>query len=168
MTQFMEPRRYESFEAALKSAYEEEIAGEAYFQRLADHHTGKAAQALQIMSRIETATVAAVLPVLKRHSVNPMDGVALRAAGIAEADERALASWHELLTDMVRRYPVYTTEFQQLVSMAPQAERKLLSLLTFHEEALLRFAELELQGSAESVSVLENCLKKIRQSNPGA
>ena len=89
----LHPRAFPDYAAALLSAYEEEVSGEAYFAALAAMHSGRARDSLTLMAEMERATARALEPLLEAAIVRPADRSALLEEGRAEAQELAGQSW---------------------------------------------------------------------------
>jgi hypothetical protein len=149
------PRIFTDYRAALVMAVQEEIAGEAYFARLAEIHSGRASEALRLLAKVEAATATAMRPLVERRRLDLADTATLRSAGRAEADRDGAAPWSEFVRGMVENYPAFTAEFEQMLALAPAEDRALCGVLVDHEVAAVDFARLEAAGDPASFAPLE-------------
>jgi hypothetical protein len=154
------PRTFTDYRAALVMAVQEEIAGEAYFARLSEIHSGRASEALRLLAAVEATTAAAVRPLVERNDLQLADAAALRTAGRAEAERDGAAAWPEFVRGMVENYPAFTAEFEQMVALAPAEDRALCAVLVDHEVAAVDFARLEAAGDPESFAPLKAFLAR--------
>lgn len=154
------PRTFTDYRAALVMAVQEEIAGEAYFARLAELHPGRGRQALALLSRVEAATAAATRPLVERHNLALDPPEALRAAGRAEADRDGARPWPDFVAAMAENYPAFTAEFEQIAALAPAEDAALCAVLVDHEVAAVDFARLEAAGDPGSFAPLEAFLAR--------
>jgi hypothetical protein len=148
------PRRFATYDDALRVAYEEEIAGEAYFRALASRHEGRAAEALTLLAEVEAATAAALAPLIARRRLVTATPVALAAEGVADAAARARMPWPALAAWMAESFPAYIAEFEAIEAMGPTEDAEALRLATEHERAAVAFATLETAGDPESFGPL--------------
>ena len=158
------PRRYTDFRAALQLSYEEEISGAAYFAGLASFFDGRPHEALMLLARIEAVTAAAIRPLIVHYGIDAQPSATLRAEGRAAAESRRGHSWAMLVAEMARDFPAYVAEFDEIIALAPAAERASLAVLRDHEVAAVDFAWLELAGDAESLSPLHDFLVRYQVS----
>lgn len=156
------PRRYTDFRAALQLSYEEEVSGAAYFAELAGFFDGRPHEALMLLARIEAVTAAAIRPLVVHYGIEAQPSATLRAAGRTAAESRRGHSWPMLVAEMARDFPAYVAEFDEIIALAPAAERASLSVLRDHEVAAVDFARLELAGDAESLSPLKGFLARYQ------
>lgn len=154
-------RDFATFEDGFRVAYEEEISGETYFARLAEFHTGRARQALELMAAMEAVTARAIAPVLARNGIRTKALDQLRHEGIIEADQLAGTSATDLFTTMRDTYDSYVAEFETTLARAPEADRPAAQILIDHEVAIIDFARAELQGDAGSLKPLQDYLARF-------
>jgi hypothetical protein len=148
------PRRFATYDDALRVAYEEEIAGESYFRALASRHEGSAAEALTLLAEVEAATAAALAPLIARRRLATATVEALAAKGAADAEARAQMAWPALAAWMAESFPAYIAEFEAIEAMGPPADAAALRLATEHERAAVAFATLEAAGDPDSFAPL--------------
>lgn len=154
------PRTFTDYRAALVMAVQEEIAGEAYFARLAELYPGRAAEALRLLAALEAATAAATRPLVDRHGLSLAAPETLCAAGRAEADRDGTAPWPVFVAAMAENYPAFTAEFEQIAALAPPEDRPLCAIFVDHEVAAVDFARLEVAGDPDSHAPLEAFLAR--------
>lgn len=154
------PRAFTDYRSALLMAVQEEIAGEAYFARLAELHGGRARLALTLLARVEAATAVATLPLLARHGIASAPAESLQHAGRAEADRDGRTPWPQFVAAMAETYPAFTAEFEQIAALAPPEDAALCAVLVDHEVAVVDFARLETEGNADSLAPLEAFLTR--------
>ena len=133
--------------------YEEEISGEAYFYGLVDvfDESGK----VTLLARMERSAAQAIEPLLEKYALGPVSEKQLKDLGESEVSRHQGLGWHQFMTHIVKRYPLYLDEFYALEAMAPAADLPLLQALTAHEVAVIEFAEHELAGKPDSVQPLK-------------
>lgn len=142
----------------LQLYYEEEIEGEAYFARLAARFADPDChRKLHLLAEVERHAAAGVAPLIARHGLSPRARAALTASGHAEADATAL-DWSALMAGMRQSYPGYLAAFAALEALGPPEDRDLLSFLTEHEVAAIRFLEQEALDPTRSTAPLETYL----------
>jgi hypothetical protein len=133
-------RTFATYQKALTCAYEEEVGGEAFFAALAQRYGAPACEILKLFTRIEAITAAAIAPLMKRNGFPNRALPALAAEGAKEAAGRPALSWPDYLAKIVRDYPVYMPEFQQVIDLAPDQDRAALLILPDHEQAMIDYA----------------------------
>jgi hypothetical protein len=153
-------RTFPEYKAALLLFYEEEIAGEAYFARLAEFFDGRPRRALLLLAKMEAVTAAAIAPLLARHGIVAADTGTLRASGRKAADAQRGIAWQEFVAEIVTDYPAFLDEFAQIERLAPAADKGPIDILTPHEVAAIAFAKLEATGDPDSLAPLEAFLDR--------
>jgi hypothetical protein len=139
----------------LQLYYEEEIEGEAYFTRLSARFADPDCRMkLRLLAEVERHAAAGVAPLIAKHGLSPRATAALIASGHADADQTAL-DWSALMAEMRQSYQGYLAAFEALETMARPEDRNLLSFLTEHEVAALRFLELEDSNPDHSTAPLQ-------------
>ncbi|MCB2129647.1 MAG: hypothetical protein KDE03_11350 [Rhodobacteraceae bacterium] len=154
------PRKFSDFATALKTAYEEEVSGEAFFAALGQHMGGRAAEVLTIFSEIEHVTALAVAPLIRRHDIAHRSRAELVAEGKDEAAGLNSVEWADFLARVVSDYPAYVHEFETLRDSAGSEDRTVLQLLVEHEVAMLDFARLEVAGTPDATAPLRAFLAR--------
>lgn len=168
MTRTQQPRDFNDYAAAIVLAYEEEISGEAFFQHLASFYSARQRQAMLLLAEVERLTAISARPLIERHGLTTADPVALHIQGKASAEALRGTSWDALISGMVRNYPAFVLEFEQIERLAPAADRVLTRVLIEHEVAAVEFAELEAAGDGQSLRPLEAFIAARRgEANSG-
>lgn len=157
----VKPRSFATFTEGFRVAYEEEISGETYFARLAELHSGRARQALALMTEMEIVTARAVAPVLTRNAIHTAPLDQLRREGRAEAELLAGQSATQLFTTMRDSYDAYVAEFEATYAQAPDADKPAVQILIDHEVAIIDFARAELAGDPDSLRPLQAYLARF-------
>jgi len=119
--------------------YEDEIAGIAYFQTLADICADPAHKAkLTLLAQVEQHTADIVMPLLKHYNLVPRDRQTLAALGRADA-QRGPQDWDGMLAEMRRVFPTYIAEFDSLERMGTPPDSATLVRMTEHEVVAIVF-----------------------------
>lgn len=152
-------KKFPGYFETLTLYYEEEVEGEAYFDRLAERlqdpdHKEK----MHLMARVENYAAKAVLPLLKKHGLTPRDASDLAASGRAQAEAKP-AEWAVLIAEMRGTFPGYIDDFERLEAMAPLEDLALLKVLTAHEFAAIAFLEREAKGDPQSAEPMLQYLR---------
>ena len=61
---------------------------------------------------------------------------------------------------IIKTYPSYLEEFEQIINLAPKSDKKFIKLLYDHEQAYIDFAHKEMEKSSVSLSLLERCVRE--------
>ncbi len=139
----------------LQLYFEEEIMGEAYFHGLFQYYQSPCEQKkLTLLARVERHAAEVVRPLLQSHNLNPRSDQTLVPLGKAWSQQHHEPEWIDLIKDMVIRYPGYVEQFEALEELAPAADVPALKVLTDHEVAVIKFANMELSGNPDSTKPL--------------
>jgi len=136
--------------------YEEEISGEAYFYGLLEAF-GES-EKVTLLARMERSAGQSIEPLLEKYALGPVNEKQLKDLGESEVFRHQGLSWHQFMTHIAKRYPIYLDEFHALEAMAPAEDLPLLQRLTEHEIVVIEFAERELSGRPDSMQPLEQYL----------
>jgi len=136
--------------------YEEEISGEAYFYGLLEAF-GES-EKVTLLARMERSAGQSIEPLLEKYALGPVNEKQLKDLGESEVSRHQGLSWHQFMTHIAERYPLYLDEFHALEAMAPAEDLPLLQRLTEHEIVVIEFAERELSGRPDSMQPLEQYL----------
>ena len=132
-----------SYRTEILAAYEGEIAGEITSATLIQHLAVDATQIvkLDLLRRLEARVAAALAPIVVRLGAAPadLDGIARRARARALAVE----NWDALITHFGTQLDHHVQRFETLRDAARPGDEAALLLLVAHEQALVRFGELE-------------------------
>ncbi len=140
--------------------FEEEVMGEAYFLGLSKHFDGPGeSEKLVMLAEVERKAAEAVRPLLEKHGLKPRDDSVLHSLGEADAEHHLNHGWGELMTHMSVHYPRYIDDFEGLERMAPEDDRPILKILTYHEVATIDFANREIVGDPDSLEPIRQYLE---------
>ncbi|MFN0192011.1 MAG: hypothetical protein ACKVP5_08545 [Aestuariivirga sp.] len=156
----LKPRIFANYDEGLLLCYEEEISGESYFGKLADFHTGRAKQALQLLSEMEAVTAKALLPLVERRGLRTAERADLLAEGEIEAAKLRGMPWNNLISSWERDFPAFVVEMKQVADLAPAEDEVGLLVLLDHEVAAIAFAERETSAHPESLQPLTEFLAR--------
>ena len=158
-----QPRIFTDFVPTLQLFIEEEFQGEAFFGGLAGYHRGSARHVFQLMAAIESGVVAAMQPAIARHGLKLADPKALYEDGLREAEAMGAMTWVEFLYHVDQDYPAFNDELEQLLRLAPAADRADAQFLVDHELAFTNFAAAERHGDPNSLDILIAFLLRLSQ-----
>jgi hypothetical protein len=143
-------RRFDSFEQAFALSFEEEIAGETYFDTLSKAEPDpRHAAIIAKLARIEAATACALRPLAVALGLTPADEVAVRRKGRVSAHNRKGRPFADFMAQIVRDYPAYVAEFARLYELSPPEAKELAQLLADHEVAMIDMARIFLAGEGD-------------------
>lgn len=135
----------DQFERYLVGAYEGEVGGHAYFNRLAACYTDPdQSQKLECLARLEKRTAEWLRPVLARYGLTARPDAESGVRGIKAADADAEKSWQQLIIHFRDDYAPYILEFETLEAAGTDEDQPALRALTQHEVAIVEFAKREL------------------------
>jgi dimethylamine/trimethylamine dehydrogenase len=139
--------------------YEEEIAGESYFEGLAGKFSNPLQKLkMQLLAQVETHAAAAIAPLLEQYGLTPKSCTELHKSGYQQASEVA-NDWDELLAEMRETFPGYFADFERLEALAPPQDRARLKMLSAHEVAAIKFLDAEAKSNPNSASFLWQYLR---------
>jgi hypothetical protein len=157
------------YDDLLCEAYRGEVFGESFFRSLAHAELGNTQhEKLRLLQDVEAQTASRLRPLID-------------AAGIDAGSEQHTATEAALLADTVREQPwtvfleglrsalpEFLEKFQRLQSIAADPDDPILVELVAHEQAIDRFAALELEGrSSDAVAVLRDHLDSSLSEHRG-
>jgi hypothetical protein len=142
----------------LREAYRGEVFGESFFGALAEspHHEPYRSR-LRALQEVEAQTAARLRPLVELAGGDLGEHEAAIAEGVDLAGGLRETPWPELLRSLRDALPAFLERFERLHSLAP--DDPVLTDLVAHEQAIDRFAALELEGHAEdAIAVLRGHL----------
>ena len=113
---------------------------------------------LGTIAQLETETKARLRPFLARHGL-PLEeeDVSGPVNGLLTVLTRA--GWREFVQGMAADLPQFLARFEEIEAMGPAEDAELLHSMVVHERSLIRFTELELEGSEDSLADVIALLK---------
>lgn len=159
----------QAYRTTLRSYFEEEIEGEAYFQAMIPFFDEPGAdEKLALLARVERCAAEVMRPLLHRHGLVPRTDEELRELGVRWVRERKGGdlSWQAFVGRMAHDYQRFIPMFEDLEAMAPVDDRPRLALLTEHEHATIRFAEREVAGDPDAASELRRYIAACQAKGP--
>ena len=133
--------------AEILAAYEGEVGGEITSATLLQHLALDEVQTfkLELLRRVEAQIGTALAPVVERLGLEPadFDDIATRARNRA----LRVKSWEALISHFGSQLEHYVARFVALRRAARPGDEAVLDLLVAHEEALIRFGQLEAAGN---------------------
>jgi hypothetical protein len=120
------------------AAYEDEVAGAAYFDALAAAYSRQAAF-LARCAALERATASRLNALIGKYRMKPQPQVVLEERGALEARRESGRDWGELMRRSVASYARYVDEFRALEALGPADDQPVLAALTAHEVKLIEW-----------------------------
>ncbi|MCU1457017.1 MAG: hypothetical protein JWL73_1109 [Actinomycetia bacterium] len=147
------------YDELLIEAYGGEVFGDTFFGTLADVMSDVAQrEKVRMLQRIEALTASHLRPLVDEAGLE-VDPAPMAAQGLELAGGMADQSWTGLLEGLRGALPDFLTKFLRLQEIGGHDD--VLADLVAHEQAIDRFAELELEGrSEEAVGVLHAHLER--------
>lgn len=153
----------DQFERYLVSAYEGEIGGHAYFNRLAACYADpNQSQKLECLARLEQRTAEWLRPVLARYGLTPCPDAETCDRSIERADVDAGETWQQLIVHFRDDYPPYILKFEAMEAAGADEDQSALRALTQHEVAIVEFAKRELAAVQPSELPVQTLLAEWR------
>ncbi|MFK0033727.1 hypothetical protein [Pseudomonas monteilii] len=136
--------------------YEEEIQGEGLFQRLSDLSRDPVIKHKWArFAALEIHTQRAMEGLIQGYGLKPKARDKMLQIGIDEADaEWAAMSWIDAMHLMIKDFPRFIAEFEELQRIGPEQDQKCLLQVLNHEQTMIEYARREVgevQGCAASV-----------------
>ena len=157
----MMPRRFTEYVAALAVAYEDEAAGVGYYDELAKVHEWQHAEKLLLFRDIEVLAVRVLEPLVDRNRAPAFRGPTLIQRGRREVAVYVLLEWDQLMRRMLRDHLAYMDELQQLLDMAPEADRPVVGTVTDIERAIVQFLQREIEGHPDSTEMARDVQARL-------
>lgn len=126
------------YTARILEAYEDEVAGAAYFDGLAlvfPRH----ADLLRRFAALERATADRLTGLLQKYRLTPAAQAALEKRGAVDARREASSDWMMLLQHSIGSYASYVADFRALEAAGPTEDQPVLAALTAHEVQLIEW-----------------------------
>lgn len=126
----------------LLEAYEDEIAGAAYFDGLAAAYPQHSAF-LEKCAALERATASQLNALIRKYQMIPQSQQTLEVRGATYARKDSAGEWQALMQRSIDSYPRYVTEFKALEAIGPPEDQPILAALTEHELQLIEWMRAE-------------------------
>ena len=123
-------------------AYEDEVAGAAYFDGLALAYPQQSAF-LERCAALERETVTQLSALLQKYQLTPRAQTMLEERGLLDARRDAGSDCKKVMQQSIKLYAGYVAEFKALEAMGPVEDQRILAALTAHEIQLLEWMRAE-------------------------
>jgi len=153
-------RKFLSFDEGLKTSFEEEVLGEAFFRELAQHQTPANRITLLMFAEIERITISSIEHLIAKYNIVTTDIDSLRKDGTSKAASLKHENWHVIIAKIIENYPIFIGEFRSLRDMAADKDTAAIDILIEHEQAMLDFAIRQQAGAANPRMPLETFIQK--------
>ena len=155
-------RQFTNYIEALNLFYEEELNGLGYFEELASYYKDNQKKALNLMKEIEVIVVNRLQPLIKKYKLqkNKDEINYFILEGKKEAKLQKEMIWKEFLASIIKTYPLYMDEFEQIINLAPYSDKEFLKLLYEHERVFIDFAQEDIDSNPASLSLLERFISE--------
>jgi hypothetical protein len=124
------------------AAYEDEVAGAAYFEALAAAYPDKSGF-LGRCAALERATASQLAALIQKYQLTPRARSSLEQRGSHKARSKAGDDWQAWLQRSIDSYAVYVAEFEALEAIGPREDQPVLAALTAHEVRLIEWLRAE-------------------------
>jgi aminoglycoside 2'-N-acetyltransferase I len=148
------------YSALILEAYEAEVAGAAYFDRLVSAYPSRASF-LRKCAELERTTAERLSELLRKYQLTPAAQTVLDERGATDAGMDAACGWMTLMERSVASYACYVANFKALEGMGHAEDQPILAALTAHEIQLIEWMHAEVlelnragAGAAASVSAV--------------
>lgn len=137
------------YPACLRDLIESEIFGEAVSLALLDvAKTDRDRYHLATLLQLETETKARLRPLLYRHGISLSEEMPLEHIdGIVQG--YLDSTWEDFAAANIDVVKGFLGRFQEIVAAGPSEDREILESMIRHEEAILRWFEMESRGNTE-------------------
>jgi arsenate reductase len=140
-----ESARYTS---GVLAAYEDEVAGAAYFDALAAVYPQKAAF-FGRCAALERATASRLEQLIRKYHLKPQSQAELAERGRRDTRAEGNLHWRELMQQSIHSYPRYVDEFRALEAVGPAEDQAVLAALTAHEVQLIDWLREEVAAAGD-------------------
>jgi hypothetical protein len=123
-------------------AYEDEVAGAAYFDGLALAYPQQSAF-LERCAALERETVTQLSALLQKYQLTPRAQTMLEERGLLDARRDAGSDCKKVMQQSIKLYAGYVAEFKALEAMGPVEDQRILAALTAHEIQLIEWMRAE-------------------------
>ena len=140
----------DEFRDAVIELYQGEILGEVLFEdMLAFYDEPSHAHKIASLLQLETETKARLRPLVLRLGIDPAELEASRESGHKFAENLKGLNWKTAMAQLRDGVRPYAERYREIIGIAPREYQAIAASMVSHEEALLRFTELEVAGETE-------------------
>ncbi len=126
-------------------AYEDEVAGAAYFNELAFAYPRQSAF-LAKCAALERATASQLSALIRKYQLTPRAQATLEEHGALDARAAVGSDWRELMRQSISSYARYVADFKALEAIGPAEDQPALAALTAHEVQLIEWMRVEAES----------------------
>jgi hypothetical protein len=123
-------------------AYEDEVAGAAYFDGLALAYPQQSAF-FERCAALERETATQLSALLQKYQLTPQAQTTLEERGALDARRDAGSDCKKLIRQSIKSYARYVAEFKALEATGPVEDQPILAALTAHEIQLIEWMQAE-------------------------
>jgi hypothetical protein len=123
-------------------AYEDEVAGAAYFDGLASAYPQQLVF-FEKCAALERATACQLSALIRKYQLTPRAQTMLEERGALDARRQVGGDWRELMQQSIKSYARYVAEFKALEAIGPTEDQPTLAALTAHEVQLIEWMRAE-------------------------
>jgi hypothetical protein len=123
-------------------AYEDEVAGAAYFDGLALAYPQQSAF-FGRCAALERAMARQMSALLQKYQLTPRAQTTLEERGALDTRRESAGDWRKLMQQSIKLYAQYVEEFKALELMEPAEDQPILAALTAHEVQLIEWMQAE-------------------------
>jgi hypothetical protein len=124
-------------------AYEDEVAGAAYFDSLARAYP-QHSSFLQKCAALERTTANRLVELLRKYHLTPSAQTTLEQRGTLDARIEGTCDWRMLMQQSIESYARYVADFKALEAMGPAEDQPILAALIAHEVQLIECMRVEI------------------------
>ena len=138
------------FRDAVIELYQGEVLGEVLFEdMLAFYDDASHVHKIASLLQLETETKARLRPLVLSLGIDPAELEESRQAGHKFAEDLKGLDWEAAMARLHDGVRPYAERYREIVAIAPREYQTVAASMVSHEQALLRFTELEVAGETE-------------------
>jgi hypothetical protein len=119
-------------------AFEDEVAGATYFDRLASAYPEQSAF-FEKCAALERVTASKLGALIRKYQLTPRTQTTLEERGALDARKEAGSDFRELMHQSIKSYAGYVADFKALEAIGPTEDQPVLTALTAHEVQLIEW-----------------------------
>jgi hypothetical protein len=132
-------------------AYEDEVAGAAYFDALALAYPQQSTF-FERCAALERETATQLSALLQKYQLTPRAQTMLEERGALNARRDAGSDCNKLMQQSIESYAGYVAEFKALEAMGPMEDQRILAALTAHEIQLIEWMRAQIPTERNSLT----------------